>query len=89
MKTDKATAKIFSIMALIGAVTTNSVIFMLVQNKRCEADRAALFGEDELTKRNGRAQQKLWSIVMLFHWIGALCIDSIAGCCFWKNWLLK
>ena len=89
MKTDKTTAKVLSIMALVGAVTNNAVIFMLVQNKRCEADRAALLGEDELTKRNGRAQQKLWAIVMLFHWIGALCIDSIAGCCFWKNWLLK
>ena len=87
MKTDTTTAKVLSLMALSGAVTTNSTIFMLREDKRCEADRAALFGEDELTKRNGRAHQKLWAIVMLFHWIGAFCTDSIAGCYFWRNWL--
>ena len=76
-------------MALIGAITSNSVVFMLVQNKRCEADRNAILGKDELTKRNGRAAQKQWALVAVFHWIGAFCTDSIAGYYFWKNWIQK
>lgn len=89
MKTDKTTAKIFSAMALVGAVASNAVTFMLVQDKLCEADRDALLGKDELAKRNGRSAKKQWTLVAVFQWIGAFCIDSIAGCYFWKNWLLK
>ena len=89
MNTDKKTAKILSLMALIGAVASNTVTFMLVQDKLCEADRDASLGKDDITKRNGRSSKKQWTLVAVFHWIGAFCIDSIAGCYFWKHWLLK
>lgn len=89
MKKINDTKKMLSLMALIGAVTSNTVTFMLVQNKRCEADRAALLGEDDITKRNGKAQQKQWELISVFRWIGAFCTDSIAGYYFWRNWILK
>ena len=89
MNIDKKTAKIISLMALIGAVASNSVTFMLVQDKLCKADRDASLGKDELTKRNGRSAKRQWTLVAVFQWIGEFCIDSIAGYYFWKHWILK